>query len=282
MKPAPFELVRARSVAEAVSHLQGRDGMAKAMAGGQSLVPMLNLRLAPLELVVDLSLIESLKGVASRAEGIAFGACVTHASLEDARWPDPTGGLMRRIAAGIAYRAVRNRGTLGGSVALADPSSDWMASMVALDATIEIEGPGGVTRSIAAPEFVLGAYATALAEDEILTAVVVPKFSSASRFGFYKMCRKTGEFATSIAFAVRDRERAFCRIVVGATGGAPMLSTQAQRVLAEASGWSDALARRLGEAADADLRAADFNFDAFDRDVHRASVRDAVKELLTA
>jgi carbon-monoxide dehydrogenase medium subunit len=253
--------------------------MAKVMAGGQSLVPMLNLRLAPLELVIDLSRIEELKTVSERDDAIVFGACVTHAAIEDGRTPDPAGGLMRRVASGIAYRAVRNRGTIGGSVALADPSAEWVSLLVALDAVIKAHGPHGA-REIPARDFVMGAYMTALDEEELLTALVVPKYSANARYGYYKMCRKTGEYANSLAIAVRDPDRGYCRLVVGATGGAPLILKQAQRVFGEAAGWSERVERALRDAADADLSAANHDFDDFAKDVHRASVLAAVKEAL--
>ncbi len=281
MKPAPFELARPRTVQEAVAHLSGRDGMAKAMAGGQSLVPMLNLRLAPLELVVDLSRIDDLKTVSERPDAVVFGACITHAAIEDAATPDPTGGLMQRVAAGIAYRAIRNRGTIGGSVALADPSADWVSLMIALDATIEAQGPSS-QRKIPARDFVLGAYMTALEEDELLTALAVPKFSPDARFGYYKMCRKTGEFANSLAIAVYDQARNYCRVVLGATGGTPLILKRAQTVLAAALAWSPAVEQALRAAVDTDLAAANAGFDEFDADVHRASIVAAVKEAVSA
>jgi carbon-monoxide dehydrogenase medium subunit len=279
MKPAPFELVRPDSVQEAVGHLQGRDGLAKAMAGGQSLVPMLNLRLAPLELVVDLSRIAALKTVSEREDAVVFGACVTHARIEDGLTPDPAGGLMRRVAGNIAYRAVRNRGTLGGSVALADPAAEWVSLMIALDAVVEAQGAAGA-RTIAARDFVAAAYTTALEEDELLTALVVPKFSAEARFGYHKMCRKTGEFAHSLALVARDPRRRFCRVVLGATGGAPLVLEETQRALDTLPAWSASGARTLGEALDADLSAA-AGFDEFEQDIHRASVMAAMKEALT-
>jgi carbon-monoxide dehydrogenase medium subunit len=279
MKPAPFELVRPDSVQEAVGHLQGRDGLAKAMAGGQSLVPMLNLRLAPLELVVDLSRIAELKTVSERADAVVFGACVTHARIEDGLTPDPAGGLMRRVAGNIAYRAVRNRGTLGGSVALADPAAEWVSLMIALDAVVEAHGAAGA-RTIAARDFVAAAYTTALDEDELLTALVVPKFSAEARFGYHKMCRKTGEFANSLALVARDPLRRFCRVVLGATGGAPLVLEETQRTLDTLPAWSAPVARALADALDADLSAA-AAFDEFEHDIHRASVMAAMKEALT-
>ncbi len=278
MKPAPFEFAQPDSVDEAITLLRGRAGMAAAMAGGQSLVPMLNLRLAPMELVIGLSRIEELKSVSERADAVIFGACVTHAAIEDGRTPDPTGGLMRRVAGGIAYRAVRNRGTIGGSVALADPSAEWVALMVALDADIEAWGPDG-KRIIAARDFTLGAYTTALDEDELLTAIAVPKCSPGARFGYYKMCRKAGEFANSLAIAVRDPQRNCCRLVVGATGGAPLILEQTQPVLNDATAWSPDVEHALRASVNADL-SAHSGFDDFEQDIHRASVMAAAKEAL--
>jgi carbon-monoxide dehydrogenase medium subunit len=174
---------------------------------------------------------------------------------------------------------VRNRGTIGGSVALADPSAEWVSLLVALDATIEAHGPDGA-RQIPARDFVVGAYMTVLDEEELLTALVVPKFSASARYGYYKMCRKTGEYANSLAIAVRDPDRQYCRLVVGATGGAPLILEQAQQVFCDAAGWSHSVERALRDAADADLAAAHHDFDDFAKDVHRASVLAAVKEAL--
>jgi len=271
MKPAPFELVRPTSLDEAIRHLSGHDGMAKPMAGGQSLVPMLNLRLAPLEKVVDLSRIVELKVVSEQPDKIVFGACVTHAAIEDGLTPDPAGGLMRRVAANIAYRAVRNRGTLGGSVALADPAAEWLSAMILVDAVVEAKGADG-PRQIPARDFVIGAYTTALGEEELLTGLAIPRFSPAARYGYFKMCRKAGEFANSIAMIARDPARDYCRVVLGATGGAPLVLAQTQDRLAHGH-------RDLREAIDADL-ANHAGFDEFEREIHRASVLSALKEAL--
>jgi len=278
MKPAPFEFVQPRTIEDAVRALAGSDGMARVMAGGQSLVPMLNLRLAPLERVIDVSRIEQLRAVEERPDAVVLGACVTHAAIEDGRVPDPTPvGLMRRIAAGIAYRAVRNRGTLGGSVALADPSADWVTTMIALDASIEAVGPDG-RRSIAAADFTLGAYMTALADDELLYALRLPRYSAAARFGHYKMCRKTGEFASSLALAAHDPQRGYCRVVLGATDGAPLPLERTAALLAATGQWSDGLRARVGQTFDEDC--AERRFDDYEQDIHRASVVAAVREAL--
>lgn len=269
MKPAPFDLVQPTSLDEAIGHLSGADGMAKPMAGGQSLVPMLNLRLAPLEKVVDLSRIAELKRVSELPDKVVFGACVTHAAIEDGLAPDPAGGLMRRIAAKIAYRAIRNRGTIGGSVALADPAADWVSTMILLDAVMQVKGVAGM-REIPATDFVLAAYTTALGEEELLVGLAVPRLSPSARCGYSKMCRKTGEFANSVAMAVNDPARGYCRVVLGATGGAPIVLRQTQDRFSRGQ-------RNVREAVDADL-AGHAAFDEFEREIHRASILAALKE----
>ena len=127
-----------------------------------------------------------------------------------------TGGeMLREVAAGIAYRAIRNRGTIGGSIAHADPAADWPLALAALGATVNIRSAGGA-RATPLEKFVLGAFTTALREDEIIESVEVPKLSRAGRYGYYKFCRKTGEFAEASAAAVFDPETRAARIYFGA------------------------------------------------------------------
>jgi carbon-monoxide dehydrogenase medium subunit len=122
MKAAPFDYLRAKTVAEASVAL-GRKGVsAAAIAGGQSLLPMLNLRVAFIDLLVDISRLDDLKAVTRTPDSVWIGALTTHAAIEDGKVPDIFGGLMRRVARQISYRAIRNHGTIGGSVALADPA----------------------------------------------------------------------------------------------------------------------------------------------------------------
>ena len=115
--------------------------MAAVLAGGQSLVPMLNLRLSPVDHLIDLRPITALSRQEETPEAICYGALTTHAAFEDGAVPDGTNGLMRYAASHIAYRAVRNRGTLGGALALADPAADWLTTAVALDASVTLTGP---------------------------------------------------------------------------------------------------------------------------------------------
>jgi carbon-monoxide dehydrogenase medium subunit len=146
---------------------------------------------------------------------------LTHSDFEDGAVPDAGNGLLRHVGGGIAYRAVRNRGTLGGSLAHADPAADWISAFLALDAKLQIEGAEG-RRCLPLADAMLGAFTLDLGEAEILTAVSVPKLGAAARWGYHKINRKTGEFADAIGVAVLDPDREFCRVVCGATEGVPL------------------------------------------------------------
>ena len=222
MKPAPFSYYRATSVEDAITALSDADGMAAVLAGGQSLVPMLNLRLSPVDHLIDLRPITALSRQEETPEAICYGALTTHAAFEDGAVPDGTNGLMRYAASHIAYRAVRNRGTLGGALALADPAADWLTTAVALDASVTLTGPGG-QRDLAITDFVVGPYYTQIAEHEIIDSVVVPRRSATERWGYYKVAPKVGEYAKSLAVALVDSEKASARLVIGAWSDVPLV-----------------------------------------------------------
>ena len=221
MKPAPFSYYRATSVEDAITALSGADGMVAVLAGGQSLVPMLNLRLSPVDHLIALRPITALSRQEETPEAICYGALTTHAEFEDGTVPDGTNGLMRYAASHIAYRAVRNRGTLGGALALADPAADWLTTAVALDASVTLTGPDG-QRYLAITEFVVGPYYTQIAEHEIIDSVVVPRRSATERWGYYKVAPKVGEYAKSLAVALVDSEKASARLVIGAWSDVPL------------------------------------------------------------
>ena len=214
MKPAPFSYYRATSVEEAITALSDADGRAAVLAGGQSLVPMLNLRLSPVDHLIDLRPIAALSRQEETPEAICYGALTTHAAFEDGAVPDGTNGLMRYAASQIAYRAVRNRGTLGGALALADPAADWLTTAVALDASVTLAGPEG-QRYLTITDFVVGPYYTQIAEHEIIDSVVVPRRSATERWGYYKVAPKVGEYAKSLAVALVDAEKASARLLFG-------------------------------------------------------------------
>ncbi|MEO1197811.1 MAG: FAD binding domain-containing protein [Pseudomonadota bacterium] len=280
MKPARFDYVRATTVAEAVAELSQPDGVAKVLAGGQSLVPMLNLRLAPVSLLVDVADLPALTGDEDTGNGaIRYGACVTHADIEDGRVADPSHGLLPRIARDIAYRAIRTKGTIGGSIALADPSAEWPAAMMALNATFDVEGSVG-SRAIVAGDMFHGAYTTALADDELLTGVRIPHLSREARSSFYKVCRKTGEFAASLAVVVTDRAHDRRAVVLGGVSGAPMRLKRVEDVLASSDSNGSAMADRVRGAAIADLAASGRDFANDDRRLHAATATRAVMRAL--
>jgi carbon-monoxide dehydrogenase medium subunit len=217
MKPARFELEQPASVGELLARSAGC-----IMAGGQSLGPMLNLRLAQPTHVVSMAHIPDFVAVEETKDAVIVGACVTHAAIADGRVPDIGKGILPLIAQGIAYRAVRNRGTIGGSLCHADPAADWLCTLSALDASVlTLTTDGG--RAIALTKFVVGPFRTALRPGEIVQAVRIPKVSRDARWGYYKACRKPGEFAHAMAAVLLDPARGIRRAVIGAVGGAPIV-----------------------------------------------------------
>ncbi|MGH7067820.1 MAG: FAD binding domain-containing protein [Acetobacteraceae bacterium] len=234
MKPVDFDYAKPATLAAAIALLAEGNGNAKAVAGAQSLGPMLNLRLVRPELLVDISAIPDLLGVRTKGNSLLIGAAVTHAELEDNASPDRTRAVLAGIAGGIAYRAVRNRGTIGGSLAHADPAADWLVCTTALGARLVLQGRGG-RRTVNAAEFVVGAFETVLAPDELIVEVHVPMLSAAARWGYYKVCRKRGEFADASAAVLVDEARRTRCCVVGATAGWPIVIDD-PRPLAELAG----------------------------------------------
>jgi carbon-monoxide dehydrogenase medium subunit len=246
LKPGAFEYLRAGSIAEASAALAAGGGTARLLAGGQSLGPMLNLRLARPQLLVDIKRAQGMRALAADDGVFSLGAGWTHAEIEDGAMEDSTQGLLRHVARGIAYRAVRNRGTIGGSLAHADPAADWVSTVVALGAVMVAEG--AARRRIAAEDFIRGAFATALAEDEVLVAVELPHLSARARWGYHKLCRKSGEFAKAIGVVVLDPASGLSRVLAGAVESAPVLLQETAGRLRD-GGVPAALAMLDAEAA---------------------------------
>lgn len=273
MKAAAFDYTRPDTIAEACALIAGDDD-AKVMAGGQSLGPMLNLRLAQPSLLVDITRIKELARIEEGDDAVTLGAIVTHAAIEDRRIADPTHGFLSRVARGIAYRAVRTRGTIGGSLAHADPAADWVSTLTALGAEILLTGPGDARRHVPMTDFIHGAMSTALAHGEIIDGVRIPRLSASARCGFEKICRKTGEFAEGMGVVVHDPERGVCRVVAGAVGGRPV-------VIEASRGAGARLLERLNDAAAIHdmLIEAGVTGDDYKMRLHVVAVRRAVAEL---
>ena len=222
MKPAPFDYQRPRDLAEGLSLLANAKTSTKVIAGGQSLGPMLNLRLVEPELIVDISALAELKLAERNGDELVLGACITHADIEDGRVPDLTGGAMREVAANIAYRAVRNRGTLGGSLGHADPAADWVSALAALGARLTLRSSSG-TRVIDMDKFIVVALESALRPGEIIEMIHIPARPASARWGYVKSCRKTGEYAHAIGAVLIDPGAGTARIVIGAIEAAPII-----------------------------------------------------------
>jgi aerobic carbon-monoxide dehydrogenase medium subunit len=271
MKPVAFEYVRPASLDEAIG-LLAETPDAKILAGGQTLGPMLNLRLAQPAILVDITRIAELAAVGEEADAVILGATITHAAIEDGRVPDPTRGFLARIAQGIAYRAVRCRGTIGGSLAHADPAADWLSSLAALRAEIDVAGPAG-SRRIEIGKFVRGAMESDLAPGEILAGIRIPKFSTKARFGYHKICRKAGEFAEAIGAVAIDPERGTGRLVTSTDGGAPLIFDVS--AASETAALTDPARLRARLAAAVPALARD---DAYALNIHVAALQRALRE----
>ena len=273
MKPSRFDYERPADLAGVIALTRREDIAVKILAGGQSLGPMLNLRLVQPDVLVDITGIPELKRVEENADAIIVGACVTHADIEDGRVPDVTGGALTEVARGIAYRAVRNRGTLGGSLSHADPSADWVACLAAVGASVLIRGPAG-KRNLAIGDFVTGAFEVALDPGEILEAVRIPRLSRSARWGYYKICRKTGELAQAIGAVLHDPERSVFRAVIGATESRPIVLSDATSLFGGKPRAGLAAAFDAGAAARV-LSAAEMT-DPYDNRIHVVALKRAI------
>lgn len=246
MKAVAFDYERPTTLADAAALLGQADGFSKVLAGGQSLGPMLNLRLAQPSLLVDITSIAELTSVADTGSDLEIGACVTHADIEDGRIPDHFTGLLRHVAGRIAYRPVRNRGTVGGSIAHADPAADWLSALSLIDAKAMVWSRGTV-RAVAVAEFALSSFTTVLQPHELIRSIRIPKLSAGARWGFYKFSQKAGEFAHAIGGVLHDPSRQTFRAVIGAIETAPIAVADATTLFA--GGFGPNLADRLDSPA---------------------------------
>jgi carbon-monoxide dehydrogenase medium subunit len=275
MKAAPFEYERPADMAAASKLLAQAGGAASVLAGGQSLVPMLNLRLARPDLIVDINGIEALGRIGDARDHVFIGALVRHAAVEDGAVPDVGRDILCSVAANIAYRGVRTRGTVGGSLAHADPAADWSSALMALGAEARVIGPGG-DRTLPLEALITGAFTTVLEPGEILEGVRVPRLSRSARAAYYKFVRKRGEFAESIAAVVVDPERGVSRAVLGATHGAPVLVPEVAAAIAGAGG-RDFAAAFDGAQARAAVERLGLGLDAAAVHIHGTVLSRAVK-----
>jgi carbon-monoxide dehydrogenase medium subunit len=233
MKASAFAYVRATSVANALELLAVHGDKARVLSGGQSLIPAMNLRLVAPELIVDIGELAELRGIAVRNGMLVIGALTRHADLLKSSDVVKYAPLLVTAAAHIAHPAIRNRGTIGGSLAQADPASELPACMLALRATILVRGRAG-ERRIAADDFFTGIYETNLAPQDLLVAIELPVAASGSGHFFQEFARRQGDYAITglAAQAVRQGDRfADLRLGYFAVGDRPVLAKAADRLI---------------------------------------------------
>lgn len=281
MKPAPFVRHVPKTLDEAVrilAEVAPQDG--RVLAGGQSLVPIMAFRLAKPAHLVDINEVEGLDRIGNDGRVLSIGACVRHGAFHKPAVDNPLGRLLAHVARHIAHYPIRMRGTFCGSLAHADPSSEWCLTAATLNAVMVAQSTRG-ERLIKARDFFQGIMSTALADDELLAQVRLPLLAPDARFGFNEFSRRAGDFAMSAALVTWRAQNGKMREVRVGVGGAepsPRRIAQAEAVL-EGQAPSDAAFRAAAEAAaDAIDAMEDHQTSAnYRRDLVRAVVRRALE-----
>ena len=271
MKPASFTYMRPSSVIEAAQVLAS-DQDAVPISGGQSLVPLMNLRMSNCSQLIDLAHLPDLQKSQETDTHVILGAGITHAMIEDGLVPDPAQGLMRRAARNIAYRAIRCHGTIGGSVAMADPAADWPCILLALDAQVLLRS-ATAERRLAMNEFLRSTYETALHSGEIIVAFEIPKLPDQAQTAISKVNRKTGAFADAFAAVVRHGARS--RVCLAAIGTRAQILTETSKGLAEGLSEND-----LAHLVAKDVAGLVDPQDAYKKNLHITNTRRALAEVM--
>ena len=249
MKPAPFAYVRARTLDEVFDLLEEHGDSAKILAGGQSLMATLNMRLSAPELLVDIGRIDGLAEIEDLGDAIRIGATTRHADVEASAEVAAHAPLIALAMPHIAHPAIRNCGTFGGSIAFADPAAELPACAVALGARMLIAGKEG-TRAVEADSFFRGLYETALGPGEVLTAVEIPKTSPERKPGFMELARRHGDYAIiGLAAEVELDGGAFgdARLIFFGAGDRPV-SARRTAALLRGRIWSEGLASQIADS----------------------------------
>ncbi|MXZ91108.1 MAG: xanthine dehydrogenase family protein subunit M [Chloroflexi bacterium] len=256
MFAAEFEYRKAGSIAEAVQLLADNPD-AKLLAGGHSLIPLMRFRLARPELLIDIGGIANLRGITVSGDTINIGALTTHAEIAASAEVQQANGLLAEAAGGIGDPAVRNRGTIGGNLAHADPASDWATVLTALGATVSAQGPSG-SRTIAVADLIEDAFATALAENELIATVSVPTLAANQRAEYAKMAHPASFYAVVGGAVVVTMDGDRCTAASVAVGGLtprPVKAPSVEQALAGTTLTMDSIADATARLSD-DLSAA--------------------------
>jgi carbon-monoxide dehydrogenase medium subunit len=230
MKAAAFDYVKPKTLQDALSLLAEAGDGAQLIAGGQTLLATLNLRLSEPSVLIDITDLTELKGITLVGDQLRIGALVTHTEIEDSELIAKHAPLLKAAAPHIAHRAIRNLGTWGGSLAYGDPAAEWPACSLALRATMIIQGPGGARR-ISANDFFIDLYTTSLEPDEILVATEMPIATSQEVFYFHELARRHGDYAVAGLAAVAQKQGDVlmkCAFTFFSVSSKPVMATKAQ------------------------------------------------------
>ena len=257
MKPAPFKYFAPGTLEEALTHLAEYGDEAKILAGGQSLVPTMNFRLAQPAVLIDLNRVEELFYIKTEnSAGLKIGAMTRHQELEYSKLILEKSPLIRETMPHIAHPQIRNRGTIGGSLAHADPAAELPAVMLALDAEFLLRGQKA-ERTIAAKEFFLDLFFTALEPEELIVEITLPSLPKNSGWAFREIARRHGDFAlVGVAAVVTLDQKSQCeqaRIVLMSVGNAPVEAVQAQQALIGQKPTLEAIRAAAETAAEKDI-----------------------------
>ena len=285
MKPAAFDYHAPETIDQALALLRDHGDAARILAGGQSLVPTMAFRMARPAVLVDSNRIAALAYIKAEHDRLRIGALARHAWFETPVAEGPVGRLLATVAHSIAHAPIRLRGTFCGSLAHADPASEWCAATLALGGTLVLAGPDG-TRQVPAEEWFHGVFTTAIASGEMLAEVRLPLLSPSWRCGFAEFSRRAGDFALAmavVALRIEDGVVREARIALGGIGGRPVLAREAAAALV-GQPPDAAAAREAAQRAAADCDPQeDIHAPAeYRRDLVRAMTRRALEQAFAA
>lgn len=256
MKAPAFSYARPRRLSDVLSLLEKHGDEARLLAGGQTLLATLNMRLSEPALLIDMQSVQELKGLSVAGNCLRIGAMVTHSEIEASPLVAQHAPLLRMAAPHIAHRAIRNLGTFGGSIAYGDPAAEWPACLLALDGMVLARGLNG-ERRIAARDFFTGLYTTELAANEIIVACEIPLATSTHRFVFDELARRHGDYAVvglAVSTQWNDGRLDQVRLAWIGVGNMPLRSTATEQVL-QGQRLSDALQAQALETLRSELQA---------------------------
>lgn len=250
MKSAAFDYVKPKALQEALSLLEQGGDDARLIAGGQTLLATLNMRLSEPTVLIDITDVAELKGISVVDNSLRIGALVTHTEIEDSELVAKHAPLLKAAAPHIAHRAIRNLGTWGGSLAYGDPAAEWPACSLTLQATMIIQGPSG-ERRISAKDFFIDLYTTSLEPDEILVATEIPLASKNAVFYFHELARRHGDYAVAGLAAVAQKQDDVltnCAFTFFSVGATPVMATKAQDLVNGQKLNDELIAQAVAEA----------------------------------